>query len=400
MRQFFCSILSVMTLLLIGCIEEYTLETDALSETGSDIVIQGRILSGDKSIIYVTRTQSLNSKTEAESILNAQITIIGKNGYKSDLAEFDIEKDCYIIDTKDLQNNTLYALQIEVENEIYQSEFQSLLATPEIDEINYKERNDGISIHVSTHNHNDASRYYMWSYEEDWEFHATLNILGLQGIPIFNKKTYPDLNPNGGNNPYLYCWKHAESSNIYIYSTEQLNTNIVKDVELLHIPINDIRISYIYSILVKQWSLSEQAFNYYRTLEKMTEESSGLFTPMPSEIKGNITCISSPTKKVHGFVLASAITTKRIFIYEEQFEQIHSEYEHECIWKYPDDSPSWYYVWTQNIENNGAIALTKDGDILGNDYLSNTLYSKECVDCRSVEGSTKKRPDFWPNNHE
>ena len=398
-RSFFSPVLGMVALLLIGCVEEYTLDTNSTTE--SDIVIQGRILSGDKSIIYVTRTQPLNSKESTESILNAQITIIGQNGYKSELAEFNIEKDCYIIDTEDLQDNTLYALQVEVENETYQSEFQSLLATPEIDNINYKERNDGISIHVSTHNDNDASRYYMWSYEEDWEFHAALNILGLPGIPVFNKKTYPDLVPGGSKNPYLYCWKHAESSNIFIYSTEQLDENTVKDIELIRIPVDDIRISYIYSILVKQWSLNEKAFNYYRTLEKMTEESSGLFTPMPSEIKGNITCISSPSKKAHGFVLASEITTKRVFIYENQFEQIHSEYDYECIWKTPDDSrPTWYFDWVQAIQGNGAIAITTDGDLLGKDYLYNTLYSRECVDCRAVEGSTKKRPDFWPNDHE
>ena len=398
-RSFFSPVLGMVALLLIGCVEEYTLDTNSTTE--SDIVIQGRILSGDKSIIYVTRTQPLNSKESTESILNAQITIIGQNGYKSELAEFNIEKDCYIIDTEDLQDNTLYALQVEVENETYQSEFLSLLATPEIDNINYKERNDGISIHVSTHNDNDASRYYMWSYEEDWEFHAVLNILGLPGIPVFNKKTYPDLVPGGSKNPYLYCWKHAESSNIFIYSTEQLDENTVKDIELIRIPVDDIRISYIYSILVKQWSLNEKAFNYYRTLEKMTEESSGLFTPMPSEIKGNITCISSPSKKAHGFVLASEITTKRVFIYENQFEQIHSEYDYECIWKTPDDSrPTWYFDWVQAIQGNGAIAITTDGDLLGKDYLYNTLYSRECVDCRAEEGSTKKRPDFWPNDHE
>ena len=104
-RSFFSPVLGMVALLLIGCVEEYTLDTNSTTE--SDIVIQGRILSGDKSIIYVTRTQPLNSKESTESILNAQITIIGQNGYKSELAEFNIEKDCYIIDTEDLQDNTL-----------------------------------------------------------------------------------------------------------------------------------------------------------------------------------------------------------------------------------------------------------------------------------------------------
>jgi len=28
------------------------------------------------------------------------------------------------------------------------------------------------------------------------------------------------------------------------------------------------------------------------------------------------------------------------------------------------------------------------------------IYNWFCVDCRRMKGATKKRPDFWPNNHE
>ena len=60
------------------------------------------------------------------------------------------------------------------------------------------------------------------------------------------------------------------------------------EYKLLEIPRDDVRISYIYSILVKQWSLSDEAYRFFRTQKLYTEESSGLFTPMPTEISGNV----------------------------------------------------------------------------------------------------------------
>ena len=385
--------------IIYSCVEEFAITTDT-SQMESEIVIQGRILAGEESVVYISRTQPFGSKDEPETMPNAKVLIIGQNGYQSNDAMYDEKRNCYLIDTESLSPNTLYALQVEVDDEIYQSHFLSLLDTPEIENVTYKERNDGVSIHVSTKGKEDSSKYYMWSYEEDWEFHALVDFNGIQGIPVYSEKFYPEKYVNGYN-PYFYCWKHTDSDNIHIYRTDNLESNLVQEHELIRIPIDDVRISYIYSILVKQCSISEEAYNYYHQLELLTEENFGLFAPMPIELKGNVECVTNPSKNVRGYVLASNIKTKRIFIYESDFQKIHSEYDPICSLRKPDsDSDVWDYVWRQLIANQGAVAITKDGDIHGDEYLSNTLYLRECVDCRSVEGSTKKRPDFWPNNHE
>ena len=95
---------------------------------------------------------------------------------------------------------------------------------------------------------------------------------------------------------------------------------------------------------------------------------------MPIELKGNVECVTDSSKKARGYVLASNIKTKRIFIDESDFQQIHSEYDPECSWQRPDaDADVWDYVWRQLIANQGAVAITKDGDMHGADYLVNTL---------------------------
>jgi hypothetical protein len=43
------------------------------------------------------------------------------------------------------------------------------------------------------------------------------------------------------------------------------------------------------------------------------------------------------------------------------------------------------------------VIMAKDGNPYDKDAL---MYNWYCVDCRQTIGATKKRPDFWPNNHE
>ena len=392
--------LAAFTILMASCIEEYRIPEKRALET-PDIVIQGRIASGSESVFYLSKSQPIGSEEEAESILNAEITILGQNGYESPKATFDIEEDCYIINSQDLPDNTLYAVLIKAEGETYQSEFQELYTTPGIKNISYKEREDGISIHVTSYGNEETPPYYLWAYEEDWEFHAPDDINGLKGIPVYSKEIYnlPFRNENG-NNPYRNCWGHNSSKHINIYNTTTLEENSAKEVELFRIPIDDVRISYLYSILVKQYSLSKKGYQYYSLIKKHSEESSGLFTPVPGEVKGNVSCISNPDIKVLGYVLASTCQTKRVFIYESDFKQIRSEYDSGC------KSAGWgdaYFGNLQKIYTEGVIAMTYNGELssfLNPNLVETVFYSRECVDCRIVKGSTKKRPDFWPNNHE
>ena len=375
----------------LSCVDEYTIPETTTAEYEAEVVVEGRILAGEESIIHVSYTTPINNEEEAPEILNAQIYVIGQNGYRSEAAEFDIEDDCYVIDTRTLENNTLYAVEVTMDNETYQSDFQPLLTSPEIDEVTWKENESSVSIYVTTQAEQTDSRHFMWSFEEDWEIHADVDMRGNYDlVPIYKKEHYPDLTKT--RNPYLYCWMHDVSRNIHLHSSANLSENLVKDVKLHEISIEDIRISYIYSILVKQWSLTDDAYNYYSTVKKYTEESGGLFTPILSDYQGNIVCTSNPDKRAHGYVLASNVTTKRIFIYEEDFKHMRSLYsEPFCTSKGSDQEwgigpmEEWLIPWVimRNIR-------TKD----------EVLYTWSCVDCRHTVGATKKRPDFWPNNHE
>ena len=394
--------------IFISCVEEIQVKEDISGITSvPELVINGRIQSGDKTKVYISQTQPLGSEEFPVAIYNAKVYVVGENGYESSLAEYDRENNCYVIDTKELPANSRYCLKVMLDGEVYQSEFMDVLESPMIDSVTYKEHQseifNGISLHVSTHGDDSESRFYLWTYEEDWEFHAPIDIIGIGGGILDYSPDFYQFDEANIYNHYYFCWQHLESANIHIYDTSILTSNEVKDVELFRISIDDIRISYIYRILVKQCSLDKKAFEYYNLLKKQSEESGGLFAPMPTEVKGNVTCTSNPDIKVHGYVLASSVSTKSLFVYESNLS-MPSEYEGECSILRPHDlTLNWEEYWDVQISKYGAIALTTNGSyypINNSNYKQSKLYQRECVDCRTVKGSTKKRPDFWPNNHE
>ena len=391
-------LLFVLTMIGMSCIDEYTIPKATAVEYEAEVVIEGRILAGEESVVFLSYTAPLNSEEETSDILNAQVHVIGQNGYRSEAAEFDIEGNCYVVDTRTLENNTHYAVEVTVDGVTYQSEFQPLLVSPQIDEVTWRENENGVSIHVTTLAEKDEPRHFMWSFEEDWEIHAEVDMRGTDSIkPFYVKEQYPDLTET--RNPYLFCWMHDVSRNVLLHSTANLSENVIENMQLHEIGIENVRLSYIYSIQVKQWSLSDEAYNYYSILKRYTEEDEGLFTPVLSDYRGNITCTSHPDKRAHGYVLASNVTTKRIFIYEKDFKHMRSLYE----------TPNCYARnWEHDYKPMGDMLATfpwkspwvfmaRDGNPWDKDALMYTWY---CVDCRQTIGATKKRPDFWPNDHE
>jgi hypothetical protein len=71
---------------------------------------------------------------------------------------------------------------------------------------------------------------------------------------------------------------------------------------------------------------------------------------------------------------------------------------------YQNDA-GWRNAWTKEANTNGAfiyITSSEDFTFLPDMELNQhaVFYPATCMDCRQTYGATKKRPDFWPNNHE
>jgi hypothetical protein len=151
---------------------------------------------------------------------------------------------------------------------------------------------------------------------------------------------------------------------------------------------SDRRISALYSMELFQMAISEEAYKYWDNIRKNSDQIGGIFSPQPSEIKGNIKCITDPSEKVIGYICASKTSKKRIFAKGEDIG----------VYEYPNNCE----VVTVNSENPVPIGDLWDSgmDIVSfipPPFSESFWASKRCVDCRIY--GTKSKPSFWPNDH-
>jgi hypothetical protein len=183
------------------------------------------------------------------------------------------------------------------------------------------------------------------------------------------------------------CWDSSHSTDILIASSAKLAQDVIYRAPLLVIPLNAEKISVRYSIDVKQYALTADAYNYWETLQKSTEQGGTPFDQEPSQIKGNLHCITHPNEPAIGYVGAGSITRKRIFIDNSQVAPWQTPEACGLISLHSKDSLA-------NYEASGAwdiVQVLPQGSPFISAY---ELSSDFCVNC-AVRRGTTVRPTYW-----
>lgn len=408
---------------LTACIDRIDLGEEVADQYRRQLYIEGRILSGSTSVFYVQYTIPM-TQTKREYVDDAELRIVSDQGFVSDAATF-AENQSYVIPTGTLNSTERYKLVAKVGGETYESDYLELQPSLPIDEVWVTEHprqnighnlwaNDRIDIHVKSHGADYAARHYMWTWEEDFEYHVPYDLSQVQGplpdgvFPYYEPSIWEGMESHK-TNPYYYCWMHGQSSDYSLYSTEDLAQNIVNDVVVASFEkqpqvlggtsVNQLspRFSDLYSITVYQSTLDSAAYSYYRQMEQYTEEMGGLFSPTPYELYGNLHCTTYPELRVRGNITASEVSSYRLFVSREE---LHLKTDYDPI--PPLDLDTYY----GNLDINQLLAqghafgaLTPPSDFAVKPQFKYLFY-RPCINCLSVEGSTKQKPAWWPTDDE
>jgi len=369
---------------IFGCKDEYH-PTVKSSPTGY-LVVEGFINSGrEPTTITLSRTRSLDS-TAAAPEHNALVSIEGENSGSFPL--YESGNGNYISSSLQLNPGEKYRLRIKTQmGEEYISDFSSYRVTPDIDSLSWKRDNNGVKIFINTHDDQIQPGYYYWKYEETWEFHSRYYnslewVYDSHHIPI----AVAYKNPDQSIDTSIYkCWKTVNSSNINVGSSEKLSRNDIY-FQIMSIEPESEKLSVLYSLNVKQYAISNDAYLYLQKLKINTEEIGSIFAAQPSELTGNIHCTTDSSEIAIGFIEVSQEKQKRLYIKNSQL-------------------PDWNYHMpcATIIVGNGADAIQKDGaglptipyaaDLFGIHSFYDS-YDPNCVDC-TLRGSNV-RPSFWP----
>ncbi len=373
-RLFFLLTVFVM-LAFAGCKDPYDLPPSSVAD--SYLVVEGYLSANSPTTITLSRTFKLDDTARARPELRASVSVEAKSGVVYPLAAIGNGK--YQIERLPMQSGEQYRLHIRTAaNQEYFSEFIDYKQTPAIDSITWKRLDKGVQVYANTHDPQNDTRYYRWDYDETWEFHSAF----LSNYDYVNKQiVLRDQTEN-----ISVCWTSAISTHILLGSSAKLQNDVIAEAPLTLIPNRSWKLSVKYSILVRQYGLTEKAYQYWQNVMKNSEKLGSIFDPQPTEIKGNLYSATNANEVVIGFISAGTVEEKRLFIagYQVPFWGYGYDCTEEIV---VDNKDSLENLFGQGNFEPINEAVTATG-ALGYSY-SRT----DCVDCRLL--GINVRPPFW-----
>jgi Domain of unknown function (DUF4249) len=378
-------VISFLNITLLNCKEVYN--PPSVKNNPFLLVVDGIIFSGtDSSKITLSRTKSLTDTAPQIKEKNAQVSVMGKSGVEYPFTE--LGNGQYAIDHLLLDTSQQYQLKIITsdKNE-FRSELSNVHPSPPIDSLYWAQDSAGAYIYVNTHDPTNNTRYYRYEYGETWEYYSDFDSF----LEYINEN---NIIPRPLSNQIYRCYQSDNSTNIEVTSTAKLSSDIVYKYEVVFIPIGSIKISALYSTLIKQYAITADGFSYWTNLKKNTEQLGTLFDLQPFSELGNIQCMNNPDTKCIGFISFTTLQQQRIFISRNDLiAWNYQPYYGKCILKY--DIPE--LISTHFQPPGGPYGNSLIGQGLDTVYHLPVYYysSNLCVDCTNNGGSAIK-PTYWP----
>jgi hypothetical protein len=181
------------------------------------------------------------------------------------------------------------------------------------------------------------------------------------------------------------CWKTDPVHQIYTASTEDLSESVILGFPLHYVSFDNREFSIRYSLNIRQLTITQKAQEYWNEVKELNSSNEGLYTKVPFQISGNVTCTTHGDEKVLGYFLAAGVDERRIF-FNRPSPPVEMYYS-VCVLTGPDYEA---YGWMFRNKDPREWPLYVTMDAQG----TNALPVQECVNCLLNGGSIVK-PDFW-----
>ena len=368
-------IIILFLFILSSCITQFVPKTNEDKEL---IVVEGLITDQPGiNTIKLSKSLPLGTTNLPNPATGCTVTISDDMGKKFSLRETD--PGTYVTDPDVFQGavGRQYTLHISTNYAFYNHSYESvpveMKLVPHIDSLYYEKKTiaegpgnlpsqEGCQVYLNTHDPTNQCKYYRWKYSETWEF----------VLPYYVANRV--------------CWISNNSDVINIKNTSVLGEDKIEKYPINFISNETDRLKVKYSILVDQYSLTEDEYLYWEKLQSFSEQVGGLYDMIPSAVPSNVYCIDDPKQEVLGYFSVSAISSKRIFIKDRFAGQI--DLYTACI----ADT-----VFGGNtipfLNTNAWVIITVPMPPPGYRVIT---YIRGCADCTTR--GTITEPDFWNND--
>ena len=388
-----------------SCIDPYT---PNLKNYNSLLVVEGLITNENSSYkIKLSRTTG-QANSISEKVADADVYITDGSGVKTHLQNNG--GGIYKTDSTSFKGivGQNYGLQILTsDGKEYRSDQCTMLPVADIDKVYYEKGEEisgingktspGIKIFLNSANTTGNNQYFRWTFEEVWKFKIPCP-QRYKCIMVLDSATYIFQQIDSVKE---YCWKKNLSEDLIINSILSGGANFISGQEIQFIdPVLSDRLTQEYSILVKQYSVSQEEFDFWNNLKKAGEAGGDIFALQPFTVMSNIHNVNNNNERILGYFEVSAVSQNRIFITASELDPLYlPHYQTDCA-EIPKGPSSWpgkipptFYEIYYKIMNNGDYTFIMP--IFNTDNILRQLVyaTNVCAICELTGFSTK--PDFW-----
>ena len=362
------------------------------------LAVGGFIYTGTAvtSTIFLSRTLNLYDSVAERPEINAGVTIEASTGatyYLVDSAGTGVYQSAPL----NLDSSLQYRLNIVTyDGNKYESDFVTVKQAPPIDSLTWELTGDpdprtglqAVNIFIHSHDPANATRYYRWDYTQTYKHFAYFNTYwGLSNGMVY---------PLAWDTSYYTCWSTYPSPDFALGTSATLSEDVISHIQVAHIPQNDPSMDNGCSFNFRQYPLTEAGYKYWLAVQKNSQSLGGLFDLTPSEIKGNLRCTTNPALNVIGYVSASTVQEKRIYISNKslpgwQSNGVNPSNPYACVTAHIPVDPLNTLLFNYPDTSYGPLTFETPGFVT---FL--VVAPKTCLDCR-FQGGTNIKPSFWPH---
>lgn len=305
----------VVLLFAISCVEPFEPQTAVFE---SVLIVEATITDEDKrQQIFLSRAFRLEEDgPNPETSATVRVTDDQRNEYVfvEEAPGVYLSQQTF----RALRDRT-YALSVLTsDGRSYSSEQVALTPSAEITALSASREfnldgEEGMAILLDNEVSDADARFFRYEYEETYKIIAP-RWVAVDAVVIRERPPPAIIILEPKTREERVCYNTAFSNTVILGETEGIAQNGLKRFSVRFIKRDNFIISHRYSILVRQFVQSPEAFAFYETLNEFSSASENLFSQIqPGFLNGNVLSDESGDEKVLGFFQVSSVASQRMF---------------------------------------------------------------------------------------
>ena len=378
----------IVFFILSGCVEPYDYETDDFEKF---MVIEGT-LSNESTAheIRLSYTRPIDNDLRSP-VTGAGVYVEDGSGTVTSFTEGQ-HGSYWSPDNFQAVAGRTYRLFVTTANgRAYRSKAERLTQAPPIDSIyaryetipveGLEENSTGMQFFIDAHDDSGNAEYFRYEWEDTYQIK----------VPSPSQYIYNEADTSWTirTEKVGTCYSSDFSKELLI-ATSALNVrNRVAELPVRHVSLLTDMLRNRYSIKVKQYAISEEAYNFYRKIKEINESGGTLSDKQQGAVIGNLESVNDPDEVVLGYFEVAGVSELREFFDPENFDPPYERppFRFSCksdqVMEIPMAEMPLYLTGTAYR----LIAVTELPTPVA------VIGTKGCTDCTWY--STNVKPHFW-----